>query len=96
MLHQKGLNTIQIESNYQETLLRKIRGVYFNYVRVAQKQTAKSIIRPVIMNKMKKKLLAFCHHIVNIIKIFLKSIHVSITDYCYVILHSKHLQEFKS
>ena len=38
-LHQKGLNTIKIESNYQETPIRNIRRVYFNYVRVAQKQT---------------------------------------------------------
>ena len=37
----KGLNTIQIESNYQETPIRNIRRVYFNYVTVAQKQTVK-------------------------------------------------------
>ena len=37
----KGLNTIQIEPKNQKTFIKNIRRVYFNLVRVAQKQTAK-------------------------------------------------------
>ena len=37
----KGLNTIQIESNYQQTSVKNFRGEYFNYVRVTQKHTTK-------------------------------------------------------
>ena len=37
----KGLYTIQNESNYQETSVKNVRRVYFNNVRVTQKQTMK-------------------------------------------------------
>ena len=37
----KWLNTIQIDLTYQETLIRNILRVYFNYVTVAQKQAMK-------------------------------------------------------
>ena len=37
----KWLNSFQIDSHYQETLIRNIQRVYFNYIKAAQKQTMK-------------------------------------------------------